>query len=159
MMHERKVCLALALCIAVLPGVLCAASAQAEEPSVQPAAEDTDAGEALWMKPLPVPFDVELEQQIVEVQDALKTIHQQMVRRKEAVKKVREPAMKTRLYEELEQLRKTRDELEHLLHELVEEAAISQKTEIDEALARARWLERKQEYEAQKEELIRDRQE
>lgn len=145
---------------ALMLGMWLPASMQAEEPSTQPPpAEETEEAKPVWMKPLPVPFDVELEQQIVEVQDALKTIHQQMVRRKEALKKIHEPATKTRLYEELEQLRKTRDELERLLHDLVDEAKASQKTEIDEALTRARWLERKQEYEAQKEELIRDRQE
>jgi len=56
-------------------------------------------------------------------------------------------------------LRKEREDLEALLHDLVEEARASERTEIDEALARVRWLERQQEQWYKKEELLRDRQE
>jgi len=112
-----------------------------------------------WMEALPVPADPELEQQIVEVQDALKAIYREMVRRKDVLKKTQEPATKARLYDEFERLRKEREDLEALLHDLVDEAKLSEQTAIDEALARARWLERQQEYQAQKEELIRDRKE
>jgi len=111
------------------------------------------------MEALPVPADPELEQQIVEVQDALKAIYREMVRRKDVLKKTQEPATKARLYDEFERLRKEREDLEALLHDLVDEAKLSEQTAIDEALARARWLERQQEYQAQKEELIRDRKE
>ena len=105
-----------------------------------------------------MPADPELEDQIVEVQKALKAIYQQMVRRKEALKKTQDPAAKATLFDEFERLRKEREDLEKLLHDLVDEAKLSEQTEIDAALARARWLERQQEYEQQKEELIRDRQ-
>ena len=111
------------------------------------------------MEPLPVPFDPELEALIKEIQEALNTVHQQMVRRKELVKQTQDPAAKASLYDELERLRKERAELQGLLNKLVEEARISELTEIDEALARARWLERWEERWEKKEELIRDRQE
>ena len=110
------------------------------------------------MQAIPVPADPELEHQIHEVQDGLRVIYQQMVRRKEALKKTQDPAAKAALYDEFERLRKDREELEALLHDLVDEAKLSQKTAIDEALARARWFERQQEYWEKKEELIRDRQ-
>lgn len=111
------------------------------------------------MQPIPIPADPELEEQIKEIQEALGGIYQQMVRRKEAIQKTADSAAKARLYEEFERLRKDRDELERLLHDLIDEAKKSERTAIDEALARARWLERQQEYQQQKEEIIRDRQE
>ena len=114
--------------------------------------------ELRWIEALPIPADPELENQIKEVQDALSAIYQQMVRRKEALQKIQDPTAKAKLYEEFERLRKEREELEKLLHDLVDEAKLSEQTAIDEALARARSIERQQEYQAQKEELIRDRQ-
>ena len=110
------------------------------------------------MQAIPVPADPELEHQIKEVQDGLRTIYQQMVRRKEALKTALDPAAKATLYEEFERLRKDREELEALLHDLVDEAKLSQQTAIDEALTRARGFERQQEYWEKKEELLRDRQ-
>jgi len=112
-----------------------------------------------WLKPIPVPFDLELEEQIAEVQEAIGTLHQQMVRRKEAIKQTPDGASKAKLYDDLEALRQERGDLEAILRELVDEAKASEQTAIDEALARARWLERQQEYWDQKEELLRDRQE
>ena len=110
------------------------------------------------MQAIPVPADPELEAQIVEIQDALSTIDKQIVRHKEALGKTQDSATKTSLYEQLELLRKERNDLEALLHDLVDEAKISEQTAMDEALAHARWLERQQEYQEKKEELIRDRQ-
>ena len=138
-----------------------AACASQRAVAQQPAAKQPETAEATeepWLKPYPIPADPELEQQINEVQEALTSIHQQIVRRKEALKKAADPAAKSQVYDELEVLRKEAAELERLLHELVEEARASERTAIDEALARARWLERQQEYQAQKEEIIRDRQ-
>ncbi|MBI3330601.1 MAG: hypothetical protein HYZ96_00650 [Candidatus Omnitrophica bacterium] len=125
----------------------------------EPAAASPEDLEEPWMEPLPTPFDPELEGLIKEVQEALNAVHQQMVRRKELVKQTVDPAAKSTLYDELERLRKERAELQALLNQLVEEAAVSQRTAIDEALARARWLEQRQERWEKKEELIRDRQE
>lgn len=125
----------------------------------QPTSTDIEVAEPRWMEPLPVPADVELEEQIQEVQEALSAIYQQMVRRRDALKKTTDAATKANLYDEFERLRKEREALEALLHDLIDEARLSEQTEIDAALARARWLERQQEYHAQKEELIRDRQE
>ena len=122
-------------------------------------AEPPEVEEPRWMEPLPVPADVELEEQIQEVQEALSAIYQQMVRRRDALKKTTDAAAKASLYDEFERLRKEREDLEALLHDLVDEAKLSEQTAIDAALARARWLERQQEYHTQKEELIRDRQE
>lgn len=130
-------------------------SAKAQSPPAQPNAETE---EQPWLEPIPVPFDPELEAQIQEVQQALSTIHQQMVRRKEALQKAQDTDTKAKLYDELEALRHERDDLEAVLHELVNEAKASQRTAIDEAVARARWLERQQEYWEKKEELLRDRQ-
>ena len=131
----------------------------AEEPAATAPAQD-DESELVqpWVEPIPVPFDPELEALIEEVQDGLKTIHRQMVRRKESVDQTQDPATKAAGYEELEALRKERDELRGLLNKLVEEAKISELTEIDEALARARWLEQREERWEKKEEIIRDRQ-
>lgn len=133
----------------------------AEPPSgaSQPTPKDVKVEEPRWMEALPVPADVELEEQIQEVQEALSAIYQQMVRRRDALKKTTDAATKASLYDEFERLRKEREDLEALLHDLVDEAKLSEQTAIDAALARARWLERQQEYHAQKEELIRDRQE
>ncbi len=134
----------------------------AEEPSAPQAASPASASpedlEEPRMEPLPVPFDPELEALIKEVQEALNGVHQQMVRRKELVKQTKDPAAKATLYDELERLRKERSELQALLNQLVEEAAVSQRTAIDEALARTRWLEQREERWEKKEELIRDRQ-
>lgn len=112
-----------------------------------------------WLEPIPTPADPELEEQIHEVQDALDAINRQIVRRKDAVIKTEDAAAKAKLYEELDLLRRERNELASLLNDLVEEARVSERTAIDEALARARWLERQQEQWYQKEELIRDRKE
>ena len=127
--------------------------------AVEPSSDSLDVQDPMMMESLPVPADPELEALIEEVQDALGTIHQQMVRRKEAIHKSQDATAKTKLYEEFERLRKDREDLEAVLHDLVDEAKLSQRTAIDEALARARWFERQQEYQAQREELIRDRQE
>jgi len=124
-------------------GLLCAA-----EPEIEL--------EEPWMEAIPVPADPELEQQIQEIQDALSAIHGQMVRRKEALKQTSDAAAKTTLYGELEALRTEREDLEALLHDLVDEAKLSERTAIDEALARARWFERQQQYWEQKEERTRD---
>ena len=137
-------------------GPLCA-----EEPTRQPTSpkETTEPHvEKLWMRALPVPADPELEQQIKELQEALGTIDTQMVRRKDLLQKTQDPATKTSLYEELERLRKEREALEKLLHDLIDEAKVSEQTAIDQALTRARWLERQQESWEKKEELLRDRQ-
>ena len=130
-------------------GLLCAA---------EPTSSEELELEEPWMEAIPVPADPELEQQIQEVQDALSAIHRQMVRRKEALNKTPDAAAKTALYGELEALRQEREDLEALLHDLVDEAKLSERTKIDEALARARWFERRQEYQDQKEEITRDRQ-
>lgn len=112
-----------------------------------------------WLEPMPVPADPELESQIEELQQALATLHQQIVRRKDALTRVEDPAKKATLFEELEALRNEQREVEALLRELVDEAKLSERTAIDEALAGARWLERRREQLDQREELIRDRQE
>lgn len=110
-----------------------------------------------WLTPILVPADPELETQIMEIQEALSTIDKQIVRRKEAVENASDPAQNATFYHELELLRKERNSLEALLHNLVDEAKASERTAIDEALARARSLERQREYQEQKEELIRER--
>lgn len=140
-------------------GIASPAHAEPQEPGTPASALAADSEDASWLASMPVPADPELEAQIEELQSALTALHKEMVRRKDALGKTQDPARKTQWYEELETLRKERGELEALLHALVEEARISEQTAIDEALARARWLERQQERQQQKEEIIRDRQE
>ena len=127
----------------------------AQEPTQEPPAEEPTEP---WLQPYPVPADPELEEQIVEIQQALSAINREMVRRKDAVEKTTDATQKATLYDELELLRKERRSLEELLNDLVDEAKASERTEIDEALARVRWLEQQQERWYQKEELLRDRQ-
>ena len=112
-----------------------------------------------WVEPIPLPADPELEEQIKELQEALIAIHQQIVRRKDAVEKSLDPAQKAQWYEELDALRNEGRSLEALLNDLIEEAKASERTAIDEALARVRWLEHRQEQWYEKEQLIRERQE
>ena len=137
-------------------GLLCTGGLPAEESSQTPPQEVKV--EEPWIEPIPVPTDPELEHQIQEIQEALGIIHQQMVRRKEALNMTQDATTKATLYDEFERLRKEREELEQLLHELVDEAKLSEQTALDEALARARWLERQEEIRQQREEIIRDRQ-
>ena len=105
------------------------------------------------------PADAELEQQIAEVQEALKQTNQQIVRRKHALQQSRDPAQQSTLEEELEVLQTERGQFQSLLDELVGEAQATEWTAIDEALERASWLEQRQEAADIKEEVIRDRQE
>lgn len=161
--HVAPASLLLAGFLAIGVGLSSSARAEAQDPSTnttpatQPASSHEEVEEP-WLTPIQTPADPELEEQIVEVQDALKTIHQQMVRRKELINRTQEPAAQATLYSEVEALRQEREDLEALLHDLVDEARVSQQTAIDEALVRARGLERNQERQAQREELIRDRQ-
>ena len=132
---------------------------EAQEPARRSSPDQAVEMTEPWLEPMPVPFDPELEEQIVEIQDALSEVHKQMVRRKAILERSPDAASKAALYDQLEALRKERNNLEALLQDLVEEARASEKTAIDEALARVRWLERRREQLEQREELIRDRQE
>ena len=140
-------------------GIGCGQAGEAQEPAQQSSPGESVELTEPWLEPMPVPFDKELEEQIVEIQDALSEVHKQMVRRKAILERSPDAASKAALYDQLEALRKERNNLEALLQDLVEEARASEKTAIDEALARVRWLERRREQLEQREELIRDRQE
>ena len=122
--------------------------------STQPAQEEPARP---WMQPIPVPADPELEAQIVEIREALSTIDMQTVRRKEAVERTSDATTQATLYQEIELLRKERDALEGLLRQLVDEARASERTAIDEALARVKVLEQEREHEANKDELLLER--
>ena len=102
--------------------------------------------------------DPELKEQILKINDVLEELHQQMADRKGAIQAVSSDAKKAALYVELDRLRKEHDMLERLLHELVEEAKATEWTTIDEALKRARAVERHQERAYQREENLRERQ-
>ncbi|MBI3021571.1 MAG: hypothetical protein HYY90_00150 [Candidatus Omnitrophica bacterium] len=115
--------------------------------------------EAPWMQPIPVPADPELEAQLYELQDALKAIHEQIVRRKRILADAQDETAKATLFAEIDSLRTERDEIESLLHQLVNEARASERTAIDEALANVRMLEWRREQLDRREEIIRDRQE
>lgn len=144
------------LLFAAEPPAAPAASKDQHAPAAVQSPEETEH-ERWWLKPIPVPADLELEQQLTEIQQALQALHEQIVRRKQALNNTQEPTVKTTLYHEIELLRAERDKLEALLHDLVNEAKASEKTAIDEAIARARGLERQQEYWQRKEEATRDR--
>lgn len=134
---------------------LCAPAASAQEPSTSAADQPTES----WLQPYPTPADPELEEQIAELQQAVGAITKELVRRKKAVHELQDSAAKTQLYDEIEMLRKEERMLGALLRDLIDEARASEWTAIDEALARARWLERQQEYHEKAEEIIRDRKE
>ena len=102
--------------------------------------------------------DPVLKEQIVKVTEGLETLHQQMAQRRKALNTTTDEVKKAVLYAELDGLRKEHDMLERLLHELVEEAKATECTTIDEALKRAREVERYQERAYQKEEVLRERQ-
>ncbi|MBI3011753.1 MAG: hypothetical protein HYY58_04630, partial [Candidatus Omnitrophica bacterium] len=86
-------------------------------------------------------------------------LHEQVVRRKRLVADAQDEAAKARLLGEIDSLRTERDEIESLLHQLVNEARASERTAIDEALANVRMLEWRREQLDRREEIIRDRQE
>ena len=142
-----------------LAGVTLLGVSALQAPALSQDPQATDSSDAVesWIEPIPTPADPELEAQIKEIQDALSAINMQTVRRKELLKTMQDAAAKTHTYEELETLRKERNELQALLSDLVEEARMSERTAIDEALSRVRWLERQQQHWEQKEELLRDR--
>ena len=102
--------------------------------------------------------DPVLQEQIVQVTNALEGIHQQMAQRRQAIQKETDEARKAALYAELDGLRKEHDMLERLLHELVDEAKATEWTKIDEALRKTRPQEQRQEERYRQEESIRDRQ-
>lgn len=148
------------LSLLIVGGIfLCLPSLYAQESSAPAASpEDTEVMEA-WLQPYPTPADPELEEQIVELQQALGAISKELVRRKHAVQDTQDSAVKAQLYAEIEMLRKEQRALDALLRDLIDEAKASEWTAIDEALARARWLERQQEYRDRAQELSRERKE
>ena len=149
-----------------LGGVISGRRLAAEPPPTPPAqnhptsatapSETTDQ-EPSSLSSLPVAADPELEAQLTEVEQALQDIRAQIVRHKQFVNTEPDPAAKANRYQEIEQLRIEHNKLEALLHALVDEAKASERTAIDEALARARSVERQQEQWQQKEELLRER--
>ncbi len=102
--------------------------------------------------------DTDLRTQIVKIDQALEDLHTQMAHRRKAIQLEIDPAKKTALYSELDEMRKNRDTLEQILHELVEEAKATEWTKIDEALKRSRKFEQYQEKAYRREEAIRERQ-
>lgn len=102
--------------------------------------------------------DVVLKEQIAKVDQAIQELHGRMVERRQAIQQVTDKTKKAALDAELDGLRKERDMLERLLHELVEEARATEWTAVDQALARAKSLERRQEEAYQRQEALRDRQ-
>ena len=102
--------------------------------------------------------DAVLKEQITKVDQAIQELHARMVEHRQAIQQAADEAKKAALYAELDGLRKERDMLERLLHELVEEAKATEWTAIDQALARAKVLERRQEGASRRQEVLRDRQ-
>lgn len=102
--------------------------------------------------------DTVLKEQIVKVTEGLRTIHDEMARRRKAIQAETDGARRAALYAQLDAVRKEHDALEDLLHDLVEEARATEWTKIDEALRRARAVERYEERRYRQEEVLRDRQ-
>ena len=72
-----------------------------QDTSSQEASSEEPQPKESWVRPIPVPTDPELEDQISEVQEALHTIYTQTVRKKEALKAARDDAEKAVLSDEL----------------------------------------------------------
>lgn len=100
-----------------------------------------------------------LKEQILEVHQALEGLHQEMALRRKKLQHATTESQKATLYSELDGLRKEHDMLERLLHELVEEAKATEWTRVDEALRQVRGLERYQEKQQRREDVLRDRRE
>lgn len=101
--------------------------------------------------------DPVLKEQIEKVTKGLQDLHREMAMARQMIQQETSEKRKTALYAELDGLRKERDMLERLLHDLVEEATATEWTAIDEALRRAKSFERYQEKSYQKEENLRER--
>ena len=101
--------------------------------------------------------DPVLKEQIAQMTSALEQLHERMASARKALDAATDDDRKTALYAELDGLRKERDTLERLLHELVDEAKATEWTAIDEALRRSRAFERYQERADQKEDNLRER--
>lgn len=145
---RRLVCLSFVLGCTV--GLLQPAAAQ--DP---PANEEEPHEHAVTV----VTEDLVLSEQIASVTDALEKLHRQITQRKKALQAAATDLQKASLYAELDGLRKEHDMLERLLHELVEEATATEWTKVDEALRRVRGLERYQEKQQRREDVLRDRRE
>lgn len=102
--------------------------------------------------------DPVLKEQITKVAQALEQIHRQMAQRRQAIQRTNDEAQKSALYAELDGLRRERDLLERLVHELADEARATEWTAIDEALQRAKRFERAQDRSYKREEDLRERQ-
>lgn len=103
--------------------------------------------------------DKELTEQIFKVHDALEDLHQQIAQHRRKIQAAGTDAERASLYAQLDLLRKEHDMLERLLHELVEEAKATEWTKVDEALRQVRGLERYQEKQQRREDVLRDRRE
>jgi predicted nucleic acid-binding Zn-ribbon protein len=103
--------------------------------------------------------DEDLKEQIFKVNDALEELHQQIAQQRKQIQAVGTDAERAGLYARLDALRKEHDMLERLLHELVDEARATEWTKVDEALKRVRGLERYQEKQQRREDVLRDRRE
>jgi len=101
--------------------------------------------------------DPVLQEQILKIHQTLGVLHEQMTQRRRALQYTPDQMRQATLYAELDGLRREHDMLERLLHDLVEEAKATEWTTVDEALKRARSVERSQERAYQREEALRER--
>lgn len=139
----------------ILWGLLGAGFTLADETSPAP---EEETAEGLYKEAVTVSTeDQVLKEQLLKVASILQETHQKMTQRRRELQQTTDQTRKTALYTELDGLRKERDMLERLLHDLVEEATATEWTAIDEALRRAKSFERHQEKAYQKEENLRER--
>ena len=139
--------------ILAIPVFLCSVSLATAETPVTPSEE---AQPHLDPATLATEDEV-LREQIFKVNDALEDLHQQIAQQRRKIQAAGTDAERAGLYARLDALRKEHDMLERLLHDLVEEAKATEWTEVDEALRRVRGLERYQEKQQRREDVLRDR--
>ncbi len=101
--------------------------------------------------------DPALNRQIVKVSHELERVNLEMAQHERALQGTTEAAQRTALSSELDRLREARSTLRQLIDRLVEAGKAGEETAIDEALQRARKLERLQERASDREETLYDR--
>ncbi len=101
--------------------------------------------------------DAALEGQITKISREIEKINLQMAHLKKTLRETTDEAQKTASSSELDRLRGERRALQQLLDKLVEAGKADEGTAIDQALQRARKLERMQERASEQQETIYDR--
>ncbi len=127
----------------------------AQASAVQPMNDDPAVANASG--PSATTGDAALEEQITKISREMEKLNLQMARLKKTLPGTMDEAQKVTATSELEHLRDERRTLQQLLDKLVEAGKADEGTVIDQALRRARKLERIQERASEQQETIYDR--